>query len=102
MRKHPFTIPRGARLFLLAVIACLSFASAAQTLFTNTYTSATDDFANPERGFYLHTETRASAPSPVPANLANLRVNGSRDPNNAYVAKITLVLRVIYLDTFIH
>src|SRR5215510_1519474 len=74
--------------------------SPAQTLVTNTYTVATDDYANPERGFYLHTETRASASSPVPANLANLRLNGSRDPNNAYVAKISLVLRVFYLDLF--
>src|SRR4030095_8637265 len=71
-----------------------------QTFFTNTYTVATDDFANPERGFYYHTETRASAPSPVPLNLANLRVNGSRDPNNAYLARISLVLRVFYLDLF--
>src|SRR6266542_4699429 len=71
-----------------------------QTFFTNIYTAATDDFANPERGFYLHTETRASDPSPVPSNLANLRLNGSRDPNNAYVAKISLVLRVFYLDLF--
>src|SRR5262249_57788349 len=72
----------------------------AQTLVTNTYTVATDDYANPERGFYLHTETRASAPSPVPANLANLRLNGSRDPNNAYLAKISLVLPGFYLDLF--
>jgi hypothetical protein len=75
-------------------------AGPAQTLVTNTYTVATDDFANPERGFYLHTETRASAPSPVPGNLVNLRLNGSRDPNNAYVARISLVLRVFYLDLF--
>jgi hypothetical protein len=73
----------------------------AQTFFTNSYTVANEDFANPERGFYLHTETQASAPSPVPSNLANLRLNGSRDPNNAYVARISLVLRVFYLDTFI-
>lgn len=67
---------------------------------TNHYSVLNDDIANPERGFYLHTETRASSPSLVPGNLANLRVNGSRDPNGAYVARITLVLRVVYLDTF--
>lgn len=93
---------RHAGLWLFSAAAWLPTSGAAQTLFTNAYTIATDEFANPERGFYLHTETRASAPSPVPANLANLRVNGSRDPNNAYVARITLVLRVIYLDTFIN
>ncbi len=73
---------------------------AAQVLVTNTYSVSAEDFANPERGFYLHTETRASAPSPVPANLANLRINGSRDPNNAYLARISLVLRGFYLDIF--
>lgn len=89
----------------LRALLCLALAlgvasSAAQTPVTNTYTVSAEDFANPERGFYLHTETRASAPSPVPANLANLRINGSRDPNNAYLAKISLVLRVFYLDLF--
>ncbi len=70
------------------------------TWLTNHYSVLNDDIANPERGFYFHTETRASSPSPLPGNLANLRVNGSRDPNGAYVARITLVLRVVYLDTF--
>jgi hypothetical protein len=88
-------------LFLAGVLWSGPGPGLAQPLVTNTYTVATDDFANPERGFYYHTETRASAPSAVPSNLANLRVNGSRDPNNAYVARISLVLRVFYLDTFI-
>src|SRR5207249_4464574 len=92
-------IRRGGCLLLLAG-ALRPGSGPAQTFFTNTYTVATDDLANPERGFYLHTETRASAPSPVPSNLANLRLNGSRDPNNAYVARISLVLRVFYLDIF--
>jgi hypothetical protein len=86
---------------LLALARALWPASGlAQTFFTNTYTIASDDFANPERGFYLHTETRASRPSPVPVNLASLRLNGSPDPNNAYVVRISLVLRVFYLDLF--
>ena len=102
MLKKLLSTRRCAGLWLLAAAAWLPAVGSAQTLFTNTYTIATDDFANPERGFYLHTETRASAPSSVPSNLANLRLNGSRDPNNAYIAKITLVLRVIYLDSFIN
>ena len=88
--------------FLLLAGLLWSGSGLALTFVTNTYTVATDDFANPERGFYIHTETRASAPSPVPLNLANLRINGSRDPNNAYVARISLALRVFYLDTFIN
>lgn len=100
MLKNVFSSLRLARPWLFAVVAWSPGIGTAQTLVT--YTVATDDLANPERGFYLHTETRASAPSPVPANLANLRLNGSRDPNNAYIAKISLVLRVFYLDSFIH
>ena len=100
MLKNVFSTLRRIGPWLLAVVAWFPDVGAAQTLVTNTYTVATEDFANPERGFYLHTETRASAPSPVPANLANLRLNGSRDPNNAYIAKLSLVLRVFYLDSF--
>ena len=74
----------------------------AQSFATNTYTVSDEDFANPERGFYLHTETRASAPSGLPANLANFRVNGRSDPNNTYTTKLSLVLRVFYLDSFIN
>lgn len=102
MLKNVFSTLRLVGPWLLAVAAGSPGVGAAQTLVTNTYTVATDDFANPERGFYLHTETRASAPSPVPSNLANLRLNGSRDPNNAYIAKLSLVLRVFYLDSFIN
>lgn len=73
----------------------------AQSFVTNTYTVSDEDFANPERGFYLHTETRSSAPSGLPANLATFRVVGRSDPNNTYTTKLSLVLRVIYLDSFI-
>src|SRR3989442_1349778 len=91
---------RRAACLVFLVCALRPGLGAAQIFFTNSYTVATDDFANPERGFYLHTETRASAPSPVPSNLANLRLNGSRDPNHAYLARISIVLRVFYLDAF--
>ncbi len=91
---------RVMRALLCLAVTLGAADSPAQTLVTNTYAASAEDFANPERGFYLHTETRASAHSPVPANLANLRINGSRDPNNAYLAKISLVLRVFYLDLF--
>jgi len=74
---------------------------AAQAFVTNTYTISDEDFANPERGFYLHTETRASAPSGLPANLASFRISGRSDPNNTYTTKLSLVLRLFYLDTFI-
>jgi hypothetical protein len=74
----------------------------AGTLVTNTYTVSNEDFANPERGFYLHTETRASAPAALPANLATFRVVGRSDPNNSYTTKLSLVLRMFYLYTFVN
>ena len=74
---------------------------AAQSFATNTYAISDEDFANPERGFYLHTETRASAPSGLPANLASFRTSGRSDPNNTYTTRLSLVLRVFYLDSFI-
>ena len=69
---------------------------------TNTYTASSEDFANPERGFYIQADSYASAPSSVPANLASYRINGKSSPGNTYTAKISLLLRLFYLDTFVN
>jgi len=72
-----------------------------QGLATNTYSISNEEFANPERGFYLQSDSYASAPSSIPANLANFRINGRNSPGNVYSAKISLLLRVYYLDSFV-
>jgi len=72
-----------------------------QDFATNTYTVSSEDFANPERGFYIQANSSASAPSAVPSNLASYRINGKNSPGNTYTAKITLLLRLFYLDTFV-
>jgi hypothetical protein len=99
-------VPRLVTRFLTTLLfifaATLVDSTFAQTLVTNTYTVSDEDFANPERGFYLHTETRASAPASLPANLGSFRVIGRSDPNDAYTTRLSLVLRVIYLDTFVN
>lgn len=69
---------------------------------TNFYSSSTEDFANPERGFYIQADSYASAPTPVPGNLALYRTNGKNSPGNTYNAKISLLLRLYYLDTFVN
>jgi hypothetical protein len=69
---------------------------------TNTYTVSSEDFANPERGFYFQADSYASAPSAVPANLSSYRINGKSSPGNTYTAKISLLLRLFYLDTFVN
>jgi hypothetical protein len=84
-----------------------TFASAAsngpgQNLVTNTYTTSTEDFANPERGFYIQADNHASAPTAVPGGLASYRINGKSSPGNTYSAKISLLLRLFYLDSFIN
>lgn len=57
-----------------------------------TYTASSENFPNPERGFYHHKETKASNFSLLTqSTLANYRTN----------EKITLILRLYYLDTFL-
>jgi hypothetical protein len=73
-----------------------------QDFTTNTYTVSTEDFANPERGFYIQADTYVSAPSAVPSNLADYRISGKNSPGNTYNAKISLLLRLFYLDTFVN
>jgi hypothetical protein len=87
---------------LLALILVQSLNAAGQNLVTNTYTVSTEDFANPERGFYMQADNYASAPSSVPASLASYRTNGINSPGNVYTTKISLVLRLFYLDTFVN
>jgi len=89
------------RILLITLSVTIVDCATAQSFVTNTYTISDEDFANPERGFYLHTETRASAPSGLPANLASFRISGRSDPNNTYTTRLSLVLRVFYLDSFI-
>lgn len=70
-------------------------------LATNTYTTSTEEFPNPERGFYIQADRYASAPSSIPSNLASWRLNGKSSPGGVYEAKISLLMRVFYLDTFV-
>src|SRR4051812_29467468 len=88
-------VPLNLRVLAIAIIlraGCVF----AQDFATNTYTGSSEDFANPERGFYIQADSYASAPSPVPANLANYRINGKSSPGNTYTAKISLLLRLFY------
>src|SRR6476660_1589037 len=81
--KSLFTLLMGLLLFSPAI-------SQNQTV---TYSPSTAKIANPERGFYKHTETFGSDYHPLSqSTLTNYRVN------NNY----TLILRVFYLDNFIN
>lgn len=59
---------------------------------TVNYTVSTENFPNPERGFYHHKETKASSYSTLTqSSLSNYRTN----------EKITLILRLFYLEQFL-
>jgi hypothetical protein len=65
-----------------------------------TYTASTEDFANPDRGFYHYSETRASSYSILSESL----LKGYRTPKRAsgatYDVVSTLVFRYYVLDQF--
>lgn len=77
---------------LLALLgAFLSYYGTAQTT-TVTYNATTANFANPERGFYRHTETHSDSYSSLnQTTLTNYRVS----------SYYTLILRVCYLENFV-
>jgi hypothetical protein len=66
------------------------------------YDESSDDFANPERGFYRATETYASHYEPLDAEeMKNWRSLQQADDGN-YKVYSTLVFRNIILDGFTH
>jgi Domain of unknown function (DUF4832)/Domain of unknown function (DUF4874) len=102
-RRAGLPIAASACIVLCAFIGAGDRSAAfGQGFVTNAYTVSTEDFANPERGFYIQADTYASSPSPVPSNLATYRVSGKNSPGNTYTAKISLLLRLFYLDTFVN
>ena len=100
-----FSLGRMGGRFLNCGILLFAFMAghfaSGQDFTTNIYTVSTEDFANPERGFYIEADSYASAPSSVSTNLASYRINGKSSPGNTYSAKISLLLRMFYLDTFV-
>jgi hypothetical protein len=94
-------VPLCSRVLALAFTLVGHFALG-QGFTTNTYTASSEDFANPERGFYIQADSYASAPSSVSASMASYRINGKGSPGNTYTAKISLLLRLFYLDTFVN
>ncbi|MBN8577238.1 MAG: DUF4832 domain-containing protein [Cytophagales bacterium] len=77
-------------LCLIAVSGVVEF-GIAQTFTERTYVADESNFANPERGFYKHTETRSGTYSFLnQTTISNYRNQG-----------ISLILRVFYLDGFV-
>ncbi|CAM3599684.1 hypothetical protein FSS13T_17440 [Flavobacterium saliperosum S13] len=76
---------------ILTLVLLFSIIGFAQTNTNVTYTASSENFSNPERGLYHHTETHSTGYSSLSqSTLTNYRNN----------EKITLILRVFYLENF--
>jgi len=76
---------------ILTLVLLFSIIGFAQTNTNVTYTASSENFSNPERGMYHHTETHSTGYSSLSqSTLTNYRNN----------EKITLILRVFYLENF--
>ncbi len=92
-----FVIMKNKIFILLSFI--LSIHISAQTTTVN-YTESTDDFPNPERGFYRYAGTHSDSYSLLNAStLASYR-NLHTPPSASYSIYSTLVYRIFYLDDF--
>lgn len=80
---------------------CLIIGLPLMTAQTVTYTESTEDFTNPDRGFYTYSETKASSYTPLSLNtlLAN-QANGYTSDEANYTVKPSLVFRYFVLDDF--
>ncbi len=65
-----------------------------------TYKESLEDFANPERGFYIYSETKASNPSPLTADDLNGYKPSTQASNGNYSVFSTLIFRYYVLDIF--
>ena len=80
------------RVFTFIALFLLTLSTNAQTTSVS-YTESTENFSNPERGFYHHKETNSTSYSPLTqTTLANYRNN----------EKITLIMRLFYLNDFVN
>lgn len=76
---------------ILTLVLLFSIIGFAQTTTNVTYTASSENFSNPERGFYHHTETHSTGYSSLSqSTLTNYRNNEN----------ISLILRVFYLENF--
>ena len=83
----------GSRTFGVVITVNAAPASTPATAANVTYTASSTAIANPERGFYKHTETHSTGYYP----LSQTTLTGYRTNSN-----ITLILRVFYLENFIN
>ena len=80
------------RVFTFAMMFLVIFAINAQTT-SVTFTESSENFSNPERGFYRHRETNSTSYSPLSqSSLVTLRNSEN----------ITLILRLFYIGDFLN
>src|SRR4051812_48881160 len=65
-----------------------------------TYKESLEDFPNPERGFYIYSETKASNPSPLTVEQLSGYKPSTQASNGNYSVFSTLIFRYYVLDIF--
>ncbi|MET1052175.1 MAG: DUF4832 domain-containing protein [Mycetocola sp.] len=93
-RKRRTFMPAGVALAAVAALSAPSMATAAPADVTVTYEASAEVIANPERGFYHHTETHYRADNSGYEPLDGAEIAQFRDEG------ITQILRVFYLEKF--
>src|ERR1700737_442751 len=90
----------GIAVVLLACSKSKSSDQVSNEAITVSYTESADDFANPERGFYRYTETRAGSYTPLAqSQLQQWRGLNPADGGN-YQVYSTLIFRYFIMDIF--
>jgi hypothetical protein len=65
------------------------------------YTESSQDFTNPERGFYIPLETKASRFTPLDENrLMDYRLTPQKQRRATYAVRVSIIMRSYELDTF--
>ncbi|MEO5892605.1 MAG: DUF4832 domain-containing protein [Ferruginibacter sp.] len=103
IKRSPLTNKMYIFLITLVSTTCLNPDTTAQVPGEKgiiTYTESEEDFANPERGFYRYTETKASSYTALsPTQLLQWRGLTQADRGN-YQVYSTLVFRYFVMDIF--
>ncbi|MFN8303091.1 MAG: DUF4832 domain-containing protein [Saprospiraceae bacterium] len=92
--KHALLLP------LLGFFSGITASLPAQQTTTVVYDESTEDFPNPERGFYHYTATYSGEYQPLDTNVLKAWRNLHQPPGAGYSIYSTLVFRYFFLEDF--
>jgi|GEM_PF-751248 len=86
--------------FILILFVCLTTGYGLSAQVTVSYTPSTEDFVNPERGFYRYTETRSGNYNALDANVLATFRDSYTAFGADYSIKSSLAFRYFFLEDF--